>query len=61
MTMSGKELVKRLKKIGWMLIRIEGSHYVMQKDNMIEVIPVHGNKDLPESLYNSIAKRVGLK
>ena len=30
--MTGKELVKLLKKNGWRLDRVNGSHHVMKKD-----------------------------
>lgn len=45
--MKDTELIRLLKSQGWNTIRIKGSHHVMQKDNMIEVIPVH-NKDVPK-------------
>lgn len=58
--MKGKELVKLLKKDGWVIDRIRGSHYIMKKDNLTEVIPVH-NTDIPIGLANAILKRTGLK
>ena len=58
--MTGKEVVKRLKKLGWKVERIHGSHHIMKKGSQIEPIPVHGNKDLPIGLLKAIAKRTGL-
>lgn len=58
--MKGKELIKILKKNGWELDRIHGSHHVMKKDGKTEIIPVH-NKDLPVGLANAILKRTNLK
>lgn len=58
--MKGKELVKLLKKHGWRVDRIRGSHYVMKKDGQTEIIPVH-NTDIPIGLVNAILKRTGLK
>ena len=58
--MKGKELVKLLKKNGWEIERINGSHHVMKKGNKTEVIPVH-NTDIPKGLANAILKRTGLK
>lgn len=55
--MKGKDLVKFLKKQGWHIDRIHGSHFVMKKHTRIEVIPVH-NKDLPEGLLSAILKRL---
>jgi len=59
--MTGKEAVKQLKKLGWKLDRIHGSHHIMVKGSQTEPIPVHGNKDLPTGLLHAIAKRTGLK
>ena len=57
--MKGKDVVKQLQKKGWIIDRIQGSHYIMKKGNRTEVIPVH-NTDLPIGLYNAIKKRTGL-
>lgn len=58
--MKGKDLVKLLKENGWYVDRISGSHHVMKKGRMTEIIPVH-NTDLPPGLLNTILKRTGLK
>ena len=55
--MKDSELVKLLESKGWKVIRIKGSHHVMKKDNMIEVIPVH-NRDVPKGLLFKILKRI---
>lgn len=60
MTMKDKELLKLLKDNGWKVDRINGSHHILKKDGMTEVIPVHG-KDVPIGLLTSILKRTGLK
>ena len=57
--MRGKELVKLLKRNGWEIDRIRGSHYVMKKGDKTEVIPVH-NTDIPIGLARAILKRAGL-
>ncbi len=57
--MKGMEVVKQMQRLGWVIDRVHGSHYIMKKGNQTEVIPVH-NKDLPPGLLNSIKKRVGL-
>ena len=58
--MSSKELLKKLKKDGWIEERVEGSHHVLKKGDRTEVIPVHGNKDIPKGLLNAILKRTGV-
>ena len=57
--MRDKDLLKLLQSNGWELVRINGSHHVMQKDGQTEVVPVHG-KDVPTGLLNKILKRAGL-
>ena len=58
--MKGIELVKELKKNGWIVDRTHGSHYVMKKGDKTEVIPVH-NKDITIGLLIAIKKRTGLQ
>ena len=58
--MKDKELLKMLKKSGWKVKRIQGSHHILQKGNQMEVIPVHGN-EIPTGLLQAILKRTGLK
>ena len=59
--MNGKDMVKRLKKLGWVVDRIEGSHHIMFKDGVSVVVPVHGGKDLRPGTLGSIEKKAGLK
>ena len=59
--MSGKELLKKLKKDGWTLDRIKGSHHIMVKQGFTVVVPVHGNSDIPKGTLNAIHKLSGLK
>jgi predicted RNA binding protein YcfA (HicA-like mRNA interferase family) len=61
MPMSGKECVKFLKKHGWILDRVQGSHYIMLKNETSIPVPVHGNTDLKPGTLNSILKKAGLK
>ena len=48
MGMTAKQVIKILKKYGWKLNRIRGSHHVFVKDGIQRpvVVPVHGNTDL---------------
>ena len=59
--MTGKDMVKRLKKIGWILDRVEGSHHIMFKDGVSVSVPVHGSKDLRPGTLDSIKKKAGMK
>ncbi len=61
MDLSGKELLKLLKKNGWQVIRVEGSHHIVKKEEKLISVPVHGNKSIKNGLLNSILKDAGLK
>lgn len=58
--MKDKDLLKLLINNGWKVVRIRGSHHVLQKDGETEIIAVH-NKDMPPGLLNAILKHTGLK
>ena len=58
--MTGKELVKKLKKDGWIIDRIHGSHHILKKDGQIVSVPCH-NTDLKVGILNSLLKQTGLK
>ena len=61
MDMTGKELLKLLKKEGWEIIRIEGSHHILRKNGKTLVLPVHGNQSVPNGLLNRLLKDAGIK
>ena len=58
--MEGKELVKLLKKNGWQIDRISGSHHIMVKGNRTISVPVHGKQELGKGLIHAILKQVGI-
>lgn len=58
--MKDKDLLRLLKKNGWTVARITGSHHVLQKGEQTTVVPVHG-RDVPTGLLNQILKETGLK
>ncbi len=60
MDRNSKGLIQLLKKNGWSLDRVNGSHHIFIKDNKTIVIP-HPRKDLKIGLYNAILKQAGLK
>lgn len=59
--MTGKEVLSLLKKNGWALDRISGSHHIMTKGIKTLSVPVHGNKDVPTGLLQKLLKEAGLK
>lgn len=58
--MRDKDLLNLLIKDGWKVIRIKGSHHIVQKGKQINCVPVHG-RDVPNGLLNKILKETGLK
>lgn len=61
--MNGKQIIARLKKEGWTLIKIEGSHHIMKNDGLNKKVPVpvHGSKDVQIGLIKAIEKQTGVK
>lgn len=56
-TISGKELIRLLQKIGFEEIRTKGSHHRLKHtDGRITTIPVHGNENLPKGLLRKIIR-----
>ena len=55
---SGKMLAQLVKKKGWTLSRIKGSHHIFTKEGRPErvVIPIHGNESLKVGLLKSLMK-----
>jgi predicted RNA binding protein YcfA (HicA-like mRNA interferase family) len=54
--MTGKAAVRELRKRGWEVARIEGSHYILEKDGKTVSVPVHGNRDLKKGTEHRIFK-----
>jgi len=53
--LSGKKLLKILTKMGFVVVRINGSHHRLKHpDGRATVVPVHSNKDIPKGLLRSI-------
>lgn len=57
-SVSGKEFCKILEKKGWVLKRINGSHFVYGKEGseFLIVVPVHKNEMLKTGLLKSLMK-----
>ncbi len=59
---SSKEIISILKKSGWKLIRVKGSHahFIHEKKISIVTVP-HPKKDIPLGTIKSIEKQSGIK
>lgn len=54
---SGKDFIKLLEKLGFTVIRINGSHHRLKHaDGRITTIPVHKNDPLPKGLLRKIIR-----
>ena len=58
MIKNSQKLIKTLKKDGFDLVSINGSHHKLKKDGMIVVVP-HPKKDLPLGTVRQIYKQAG--
>ncbi|HLD33554.1 MAG TPA: type II toxin-antitoxin system HicA family toxin [Candidatus Nanoarchaeia archaeon] len=57
--LSGEEIVKILKKIGFQEIRQRGSHrYMRHTDGRTTVVPIHSNRDIGRGLLKKILNDV---
>jgi predicted RNA binding protein YcfA (HicA-like mRNA interferase family) len=56
-SISGKNFIKILESLGFVVIRINGSHHRLKhSDGRVTTVPVHKNKDLPKGLIRKIIK-----
>ncbi len=54
---SGKEFIKFLQFLGFVVVRINGSHHRLKHaDGRITTVPVHRNQDLPKGLLRKIIR-----
>lgn len=58
--MTGKEVIKILEKNGWKLLRVNGSHHRLGKNELRTTVPVHGTRDLGKGLLAAIEKQTGV-
>jgi len=55
-TVSGKNMIRALKKLGFEEMYFEGSHAHLRKESIKVTIPCHGNEDLKIGTLNNILK-----
>ncbi|GEM_PF-385899 len=57
------ELLKKLKKEGWYEVRQRGSHKILNKEGVDQIIvfPYHRGKEIPTGTHRKILKQAGLK
>jgi predicted RNA binding protein YcfA (HicA-like mRNA interferase family) len=58
---TGGEAIRRLKGEGWDVVRIRGSHHLLEKGNRVVAVPVHAQRELGIGLLRAIEKQTGVK
>jgi predicted RNA binding protein YcfA (HicA-like mRNA interferase family) len=54
---SGKAFLKFLHAIGFLVVRVNGSHHRLKHpDGRVTTVPVHKNQDLPKGLLRKIIR-----
>jgi len=57
---SGKELTKRLEKIGFQLVRQEGSHMILWRESPKTTVSVPDHKELKKGTLRTILQQINL-
>lgn len=54
---SGKEFIKFLQTLGFIVVRVNGSHHRLKHpDGRVTTVSVHKNEDLPKGLLHKIIR-----
>jgi len=60
-SVTGKELVAALQKLGFVTLRVKGSHHFLRhSDGRTTVVPVHAGEDVGPGLMGKILRDVKL-
>ena len=59
--MNGKDVIKRLKDAGFVIVRSQGSHFRLAKGAVKVSVPVHGRRDLKRGTLASIERQSRVK
>ena len=59
--MNANEVIRRLKADGWQLVRVRGSHHLMEKNGKVVPVPVHSSKEIGKGLLAEIERQTGVK
>ncbi|HEX9048711.1 MAG TPA: type II toxin-antitoxin system HicA family toxin [Verrucomicrobiae bacterium] len=58
----GRELVTALRRAGFVVLRVKGSHHFLQHaDGRCTVVPVHAGETIGPGLFNKILKDVEME
>ncbi len=57
---TGREMVNFLKREGFALLRVRGSHHFLEKETLRTSVPVHGNRPLKIGTLRSILRDINI-
>jgi predicted RNA binding protein YcfA (HicA-like mRNA interferase family) len=57
---SGKDLLRFLRREGFVVLRIRGSHHVLARGDVDTVVPVHGNRELAVGTLRKILRDIDM-
>jgi predicted RNA binding protein YcfA (HicA-like mRNA interferase family) len=59
---SGKAVLRALKRAGFVLVHIRGSHHYLRRPGagQLVCVPVHGGRDLPLATLRAILRQAGI-
>ncbi len=57
---SGKDMVDFLQRQGFTVVRVRGSHHVVQRGDVYTTVPVHGNRSLKTGTLRKILRDIDL-
>jgi len=58
---NGKEIIKKLKAAGFLVLRTEGSHVRLGKGSIKVSVPLHGAHDVKPGTLGAIERQSGVK
>lgn len=57
---SGKEMLRFLRREGFVVIRVRGSHHVLTRGETDTVVPVHGDRVMAVGTLRKILRDIGM-
>ena len=57
---SGKDVVRKLGKVGWIIARQKGSHVMMIKENYTYTLTIPQHRELGIGILRKIVKQAGI-
>ncbi|WP_375677150.1 MULTISPECIES: type II toxin-antitoxin system HicA family toxin [unclassified Bartonella] len=58
MEQDSRKIIAKLKRDGFELVKVKGSHHKLKKDGKVVIVP-HPKKNLPIGTVRSIAQQAG--